>query len=144
MTEAYDLRDDFSCPFYSSSASCASKSAEFSSYSRINKIISNISEELDRSINEILCFNSKEQGLHPNPFATSKHKDPRLRSSTKATRKPIFDHVLVEPLPQLDMKPCFIKEKRKPESNHLPLKKRFVWRGDCLTHSPNCATPSPN
>ena len=35
LTEAYNLRDDFSCSSYSSSVLCASESTEFLSYSRI-------------------------------------------------------------------------------------------------------------
>ena len=40
------------------------------------------------------------------------------------------------------MKPYFFEEKTKPEANHLPLKKRFVWKGDSATTSTNCATPA--
>ena len=43
------------------------------------------------------------------------------------TKKPTCDHTLVEPLPQLDMKPQFFEEKWKPEGTHLPFKKRFAY-----------------
>ena len=79
-------------------------------------MISSASETLDRKLNEILNFNSDPSSLKlPLP-------------STGVTRKPIFDHVLVEPLPQLDTKPQFVEEKLKPQSNHLPLKKRLIHR----------------
>ena len=80
---------------------------------------------------KILCLDFEKQGFHSHPCPTSEHKD-------------IFEHVLVEPLPQLDMKPYFFEEKTKPKANHLPLKKRFVWKGDSTTTSTNCATPTSN
>ena len=96
-----------------SSESCAFKPTDLSSYDRIDRIIANASKDLDRLADEIFCLDFKEQGSYPHPSPISEHED-------------IFKHVLVEPLPQLDMKPYFFEEKRKPESNHLPLKKRFV------------------
>lgn len=118
LTEISNLRDDFSCSSYSSSASCTSESAEFPSCRWIKHINSD----------EILNFDFKDQVLRSHPSMTSKHKDPRLKSSAEATAKPIFDYSLVEPLPQLDMKPQFVEEKWKPQANHLPLKKRLIYR----------------
>ena len=120
LKEGHNLRDDSSC---SSSESHASEPTEFSSCDRIDGIISNASKDLDRLTNEIPCLDFKEQDF------TSEHKD-------------IFDHILVEPLPQLNMKPYFFREKTKPEANHLPLKKRFVWKGDSTTTITKCATPA--
>ena len=78
--------------------------------------------------NEIFYLEFKEQGSHPHPSSTSDNEH-------------IFEHVLVELLPQLDMKPYFFEEKRKPESNHLPLKKRLVWQGGSATTRTNHMTP---
>ena len=89
LNQGHNLRDDSS---YSSSESHASKPTDWASYERIDRIIEDASENLDRLTNEIFYLDFKEQGYHPHPSPTSEHKD-------------IFEHVLVEPLPQLDMKP---------------------------------------
>ena len=126
-TQGHNLRDDSS---YSSSESHAFEHNDLSSYDRIDVIIASASKELDRLTDEILCLDLKEQGSHLHPSLTCEHED-------------TFEHVLVKLLPQLDMKPCFFEEKRKPESNHLPLKKRFVWKGSSATTRTNHATPTP-
>lgn len=126
LNEGHNLRDDSS---YSSSESHASKHTDFSSCDRIDRSIEGASEDLDRLTDEILCLDFEEQGFHSHSSPTTECKD-------------IFEHVLVEPLSQLDMKSYFFEEKTKPEANHLPLKKRLVWKGDSATTSDKCAAPT--
>ena len=111
----YSLESHASEPADSSyhSESRAFELADLLSSDRIDRIIEDASENLDRLIYEIFYLYFKEQGFHPHPAPTSEQKD-------------IFEHILVEALPQLGMKPCFYEEKTKPEANYLPLKKRLV------------------
>ena len=121
LNETSKIRDDFSCSSYSSrdDFSCSSYSSEcteLSPYLRIDHVISNASAILDEKLNEIMNFDSHV----PSSLELLPHFD-------DMTKKPTCDHNLVEPLPQLDMKPHFFEEKRKPEGNHLPFKKRFTY-----------------
>ena len=106
------------------------KPNDLSSCDQIDGIIEDASKDLDRLIDEIFRLDFEEQGFHSHPHPTFDNED-------------IFEHVLVEPLPQLDMKPYFFEEKRKPEKNHLPLKKRLVWKGGSATTRTNHATSTP-
>ena len=106
------IRDDFSCSSYSSECT------ELSSCLRIEHVILDASKVLDEKLNEIMNFDS-----HSSSELSSLEL---LLHCDNMTKKPSCDHTLVEPLPQLDVKPQFFEEKWKPEGTHLPFKKRFT------------------
>ena len=105
----FDLGDDSS---YSSHSSLCSESTESSSCLRIKQLISSTSEKLDKKLDEILNFDSKKQHS-----TTPECKEPTFKSSTHAF-----------------MKPKFAEEKWKPRANHLPLKKRLIYRVESEEH----------
>lgn len=126
LAETSNLRDDFSHSSHSSNASSVLESTEFSSCIEIEDMIRNASKVLDQKldeIHEILNFDSQDPSSLKSP--------PR---SNKVTKKPTFDHVLVETLPQLDTKPQFI-ETTKDNSTTPTTPKKGI--------SMNFVTPSP-
>ena len=88
LNQGLNLKGDSS---YSSSESCASKPTDFPSYERIDRIIEDASKDMSRLTDKILYLDFQEQCFCPQPTPTYEHED-------------IFEHVLIEPLPQLDMK----------------------------------------